>query len=139
MSAQLLQTESGQSDATDNSITEVSPLLTVVPSQEAPSQTVTSTGFMTPVTKVSADELMMERAMRCTAERNLDGPIVHQHRGSAQPTPTHFSAGDLLYNTLATHVGYPSAVYLAGRPCSGVSFFGAGGQVFFCPGTWVAV
>lgn len=92
MSAQLPQMESGQSDATDNSITEVSPLLTVVPSQEAPSQTVTSTGFMTPVTKVSADELMMERAMRRTAERNLDGPIVHQHRGSAQPTPTHFSA-----------------------------------------------
>ena len=48
-------------------------------------------------------------------------------------------AGDLLYNTLATHMGYPSAVYLAGRPCSGVSFFGAGGQGIFCPSTWVAV
>ena len=28
-------------------------------------------------------------------------------------------------------MGYPSAVYLAGHPCSGVSFFGAGGQVSF--------
>ena len=136
MSAQLPQTESGQLDATDNSITEVSPLLTVVPSQEAPSQTVTSTGFMTPVTKVSgtvltasesgsvymegkhhsaranlpntadgipaADELMMERAMRRTAERNLDGPVVHQHRGSAPPTPTHFSAGKSSQDTRIT-------------------------------------
>ena len=108
----------------------------MVPSQEVPSQTVTSTRFMTPVTKVSgtvlttsesgsvymegkhrsaranlpntadgipaADELMMERAMRRTAERNLDGPIVHQHRGSAQPTPTHFSAGKSSQDTRIT-------------------------------------
>ena len=43
-------------------------------------------------------------------------------------------AGDLLYSTLATHVAYPSAAYLAGRTCSGVVFFEAGGQGIFLPG-----
>ena len=50
----------------------------------------------------TADELMMERAMRRTAERNLDGPVVHQHRGSAPPTPTHFSAGKSSQDTRIT-------------------------------------
>ena len=45
----------------------------------------------------------------------------------------------LLDYTLAPFVGYPSATYIAGQACSGISFLGAGGQGFFCPGTWVAV
>ena len=45
----------------------------------------------------------------------------------------------LLDYTLASFVGYPSATYIAEQACSGISFLGAGGQGYFCPGTWVAV
>ena len=37
-------------------------------------------------------------------------------------------------------MGYPSETFVAGQGCSGISFFGTGGQgFFFCPRTWVAV
>jgi len=50
-----------------------------------------------------------------------------------------FFAGYLLNYALAPYMGYPPEAYFAGQACSGFSFFGTGGQGFFCPGTWVAV
>ena len=41
--------------------------------------------------------------------------------------------------TFATNTGYPTTAFFAEYPCSDISFFGAGGQGIFCPGSWVAV
>jgi len=82
---------------------------------------------ITTPTNITADELVLEKAKRRAAIRNLDNPV-------GTPSP-----GYLLNYALAPYVGYPSEAYFTGQACSGISFLGTGGQGFFCPGTWVAV
>ncbi|KAG2603728.1 hypothetical protein PVAP13_4NG007101 [Panicum virgatum] len=86
----------------------------------------TPAAFKTPTNSI-ADELVLDKAKRRAAIRNLDNPA-----GTYPP-------GYLLNYALAPYMGYPSEVYFAGQACSGLSFLGTGGQGFFCPGTWVAV
>ncbi|KAG2611446.1 hypothetical protein PVAP13_4KG146115 [Panicum virgatum] len=87
----------------------------------------TPAAFKTPTNSIAADELVLDKAKRRAAIRNLDNPA-----GTYPP-------GYLLNYALAPYMGYPSEVYFAGQACSGLSFLGTGGQGFFCPGTWVAV
>ena len=74
---------------------------------------------ITTPTNITADELVLEKAKRGGAIRNLDNPV-----GTSSP-------GYLLNYALAPYVGYPSEAYFTGQACSGISFLGTGGKGFF--------
>jgi len=82
----------------------------------------TPAAFTTPTNTIAENELVLDKAKRRAAIRNLDNPA-----GTSSP-------GYLFNYALAPYMSYPSEVFFAGQTCSGISFLGIGGQGFFLPG-----
>jgi hypothetical protein len=81
-------------------------------------------------TNSTGDEDMLEKSMKRTAWKNLDGPALQQ------PSP---AQSYLLGYTLAPYMDYPAEAWRAGYGLSYLPAVGASTTGVFFPGSWVAV
>ncbi|KAG2543544.1 hypothetical protein PVAP13_9NG752108 [Panicum virgatum] len=75
-----------------------------------------------------ADELIMEKAMRRTASKNMIGATT-----PSSTSPAGMPPGYLQNYALASYMGYPTKAYFPGGVCCGLSAVGASGKGFFLP------
>ncbi|WVZ68254.1 hypothetical protein U9M48_017214 [Paspalum notatum var. saurae] len=93
----------------------------------------------------SSDEKIMDKAMRRTAEKNLDGiprnKAVIEPANAAQShlTPPPLVPGYLCSSPLGAFLGYPSENGFTGSCYGGFTAFGSSGYGYLLPGAWVAV
>jgi hypothetical protein len=81
-------------------------------------------------TNYTGDEDMLEKSMKRTAWKNLDGPALQQ------PSP---AQSYLLGYILAPYMDYSAEAWLAGYGPTYLSTAGGSTSGLFFPGSWVAV